>query len=484
MLKLIIFKELREIIGSAKFVATFGVCSILIIMAFYTGIKNYHTGIQEYNDSKAAQLQQFATFTDWAYVTSNKVFLPPEPLACLVMGISNDIGRTATVDGGSLPFIDESTYSEQSVFAVFRFLDLEFVFQIIFSLFAILFAFDAVNGEKERGTLRLSFANSVPRANYIIGKLTGSFFALAVPLLIPILIGMVMLPLMGVSMNNSEWSRLVIFIVCSLLYLGVFLTLSVFMSCLTKRSSSSFLFLLVIWVFSVLIIPRASVLIAGNSVEVPSLNSILFQQNQMEEKNSLEYSKRSNEFFQKLIMERYKNGDDSQEAQDRYMNEMRDFSEKLRVEYNQKVEAFVGRLYEERHNKQIEQQKLAFNISRLSPASLFTLVSSTLCGTSIDLKNQFYGNAASYSKSLAEFLKSKTGHTIGTPPISMDNTNNQVPKKPPEPIDTGEIPEFMYQTPELSAVLYDALPDIAILLLFNLIFFCGAFLAFLRYDLR
>ena len=236
--------------------------------------------------------------------------------------------------------------------------------------------------------------------------------------------------------------------------------------------------------FSVLIIPRASVLIAGNSVEVPSLNGILFQQNQMEEKNSLEYSKRSHEFFQKLMMERSKNVDNSQEAQDSYMTEIRNFSEKLSIEYDKKTESFVGRLYEERHNKQIEQQRLAFNISRLSPTSLFTLVSSALCGTSIDLKNQFYKNAVSYSKTLAEFIKGKTGHTIGTPPISLYSQNGQMQKKPPEPIDTGEIPEFIFQTPELLEVLYDALPDIAILLLFNLIFFCGSFLAFLRYDLR
>ncbi len=484
MLKLILYKELKEITGSAKFAATFGVCSILIIMAFYTGIKNYHTGIQEYNDSKAAQIQQFATVTDWGYVSSNKIFLPPEPLACLVMGISNDIGRTATVDGGSHPFFDESTYSEQSVFAVFRFLDLEFVFQIIFSLFAILFAFDAVNGEKERGTLRLSFANSVPRANYITGKLTGSFFALVVPLIIPVLIGILMLPIMGVPMKTDEWIQLVLFLMCSFLYLGVFLTMSVFMSCLTKRSSSSFLFLLVIWVFSVLIIPRASVLIAGNSVEVPSLNSILFQQNQMEEKYSIERSKRYDEFSDSLRQELYKSRDDSQEALDRYLEKTRNFSEQLSVEYNKKIDSLIGRLYEERHNKQIEQQKLAFSISRLSPTSLFTLVSSALCGTSINLKNQFYKNAASYSKSLSEFIKNKTGHAIGTTPASFFNQDDQAQKKPPKPIDTGEIPEFIFQAPELSAVIYEAIPDIAILLLFNMIFFCGSFLAFLRYDLR
>ena len=484
MFKLILYKELREITGSTKFAATFGICSILIILAFYTGIKNYQTGMQQYNDSKAAQLQQFETVTDWARVTSHKIFLPPEPLACLVMGISNDIGRTATVSGSSDPFLDDSIYGEQSVFAVFRFLDLQFVFQIIFSLFAILFAFDAVNGEKERGTLRLSFSNAVPRASYILGKLTGSFLALVIPLLIPVLIGMLMVPLMGLSLSVNEWIRLCMFIICSFLYLGIFLTLAVFVSCLTKRSSSSFLFLLVIWVFSVLIIPRASVLIAGNMVEVPSLNSIFFQKNQMERQNSIEYMKRFEEYYMKLNKEQAESGDFSPEAGKKRQEKVQEFNEKLILEHNKKLEDFVDRLYEEYRNKQIKQEKLAFGISRISPTALFMLVSSTICGTSTDLKNNFFQNAASYSKTFADFIKGKTGHPIGLSPVSVFDPQGEVNKKPPQPINPGEIPEFIFQSPDLSSVLYDALPDITILLLFNLIFFCGSFLSFLRYDLR
>ncbi len=484
MIKLIIFKELREIIGSAKFAATFGVCSILIILAFFTGIKNYQTGVEEYNSSKAAQLQQFETVTEWGRVTSHTIFLPPEPLACLVMGVSNDIGRTATVNGSSDPGFGDSIYSEQTVFAMFRFLDLEFVFRIILSLFAILFAFDAINGEKERGTLRLSFSNAVPRAHYILGKFTGLFPALALPLLIPVLIGMLMLPLMGVTLSPDEWVRLVIFIIVSFLYLGVFLTLAIFMSCLTRRSSSSFVFMLVIWVFSVLIVPRASVLIAGNMVEVPSQNSVVYQKYNMVREINRETSRRTYEYNMILNREMNQSGLSGPDAQKEFTNKFNDFYEKIKIENDKKIEAFVGRLYEDRRNKQIKQEKLALGISRISPTALFTLVSSALCGTSIDLKNQFHENAVSYSRSFAEFIKGKTGRNIGMGVVTSFGMEEDMNRKPPQPINPKEIPEFVFHPPELSSILYDALPDIAIFLLFNLIFFCGSFLAFLRYDLR
>ena len=484
MFKLILYKELREIIGSVKFAATFGICSILIILAFFTGTKNYQTGMQEYNASKEAALRQHESRTDWEQVNSHRVFLPPKPLATLVMGISNDLGRAANIDGLNKPSLGDSTYSEQPVFAVFRFLDLEFVFQIILSLFAILFAFDAINGEKERGTLRLSFANSLPRAWYILGKLIGSFLALALPLLIPILIGILLLPLMGLSLSNDEWIRLFIFIICGLLYLDVFLTLSVFVSCLTQRSSSSFLFLLVIWVCSVLIVPRASVLIAGNMVEVPSLADIYFQRTKLERQNSREWNEKIRVFLDELRKEQMQSGDNSPEANERRQKKINEFLENTTNENNAKVEKLVSRLNEERRNKQITQEKLAFGISRISPTAVFTLASTTLSGTSLELRNHFQKRAEAYSESFAEFIRKKTGRNIGGSRIVIRVTPQEQQKKPPQPINTREIPEFVYESPELASIFRDALPDIAILILFNLIFFTGAFLAFLRYDLR
>jgi ABC-type transport system involved in multi-copper enzyme maturation permease subunit len=479
---------LREIIGSTKFAATFGICSILIILSFFTGIKNYQTGVQENNASKVSQLQEFEKYTEWDRVSGQNVFLPPEPLASLVMGVSNDIGRTTGVNGRNTPTTSrDSIYSEQPVFAVFRFLDLEFVFQIILSLFAILFAFDAVNGEKERGTLRLSFANAVPRATYILGKLTGSFLALALPLLIPVLIGILLLPLMGLVLSNDEWLRLGLFIVSGMLYLGVFLTLSAFLSCLTQRSSSAFLFLLMIWIFSVLIIPRASVLIAGNMVKVPTIEEISFQQSQLMRQYSDEFGKRLRNFSKETYEKQRNSGDFSPEARKKAQDSIIQFLNEIETENSKKVEDLTSRLNEERHNKQVQQEKLAFGISRISPAAVFNLASTTLCGTSLDLKNHFLNQASIYSETFAEFIRRKTGHNPGDLGFIYKAAAARASgekTEPAKPINPREIPEFLYQPPELSNILHDALPDIAILILFNLIFFSGAFLTFLRYDLR
>ena len=55
MFKLIVAKELRDILLSTKFVTTFLVCSTLIVLAFFLGARGYHVGRAQYD---AAILQK------------------------------------------------------------------------------------------------------------------------------------------------------------------------------------------------------------------------------------------------------------------------------------------------------------------------------------------------------------------------------------------------------------------------------------------
>ena len=274
MLKLVIEKELRDIITSTKFTVSFAACALLILLAFFMGAAGYNADVGRYEAARRENLKKMEGITDWMMVRNNRIFLPPRPLASLVAGVSNDIGRTTEVHGrGELPQ-DDTRYGEEPVFAMFRFLDLEFIFQTVLSLFAILFAYDAICGEKERGTMRLSFANPLPRHTFIAGKLIGAFIALAVPLLVPVLLGCVMFSLLGVPLSADEWTRLALIIAAGILYFGAFLTIGIAVSSMTLRSSNAFLTLLVLWIFAVLIVPRSAILIAGRAVDVPSLDDI------------------------------------------------------------------------------------------------------------------------------------------------------------------------------------------------------------------
>ncbi len=471
MIRLIIEKELKDIIGSTKFAVTFGACAVLILLAFYVGGRNYQVGVEQYEAGKHEGLGKLEGITDWNEVRSNLISLPPQPIASLVMGVSNDIGRNMEVSGRGELSAEDSRYGEDPIYAVFRFLDLDFVFQIVLSLFAILFAYDAINGEKEQGTLRLTFANPVPRAQYIIGKMAGSFLALAVPLLVPILIGGLILLMLGIPLRADDWIRLAFVVLAGYLYFGAFLAISLFVSARTERSSSSFLIALVIWILSVMVIPRTAVLIAGRAVDVPSVDEISSQKSRFAASLWQDDRKKMSDFHAPEGTQ-----------PDKMMTEFQKFMQKIGDERDKKLREFSERINEDRRNKQAVQERLAFGLAMVSPSATFSLAAMTISGTGIHLKEAYKRSGEQYQASFAEFIKEKTGQTPSGGIVFRISSGRDEPKK--KPINPLEMPAYGFQPDPLSASFGSIAIDLGILSLFNIICFVGAFVSFLRYDVR
>lgn len=470
MLPLIIAKELRDIIGSAKFTLTFGVCSLLILLSFYVGGRNYQVNREHYEAATRENLRKLEGLTDWMSVRDFRIYLPPQPIASIVMGISNDIGRTAEIRGRGEVRPEDNRYGDDPIYAVFRFLDLDFVFQIILSLFAILFAYDAVSGEKERGTLRLSFANPVPRGTYIIGKLLGSFLGAGLPLLIPILLGCIVLIALGVPMTPDDWVRLSLVVLAGLLYFGVFLGVSVFVSSMTQRSSTSFLILLAVWILSVLVLPRTAVLLAGRAVDVPSVDDLNSQKGRYNVSLWEEDRK-------KMANYRVEAGT----PPDKMMSGFQQFMSGLGEEREKKMNEFTSRLNEERSNRQRVQERVALGLSRISPSAVVSLAAMEIAGTGVHMQESYVSAAERYQKIYAEFMKEKTGVNMGGGFVFRITTDSDEKK---QPLNVQEIPKFEFQPPPLTASLGNIAVDLGLLALFTLVGFIGAFIGFLRYDVR
>ena len=71
--------------------------------------------------------------------------------------------------------------------------DWAFIIGYVLSLLALLFTFDAMSGERERGTLRLMLANSIPRHTVLIGKFLGALISLCIPTVLGILINLLVI---------------------------------------------------------------------------------------------------------------------------------------------------------------------------------------------------------------------------------------------------------------------------------------------------
>jgi ABC-type transport system involved in multi-copper enzyme maturation permease subunit len=430
--------------------------------------------------------QQMRDETDWRGLRPS-VTRYPDPMQIFVSGINNDIGRQASITSVGTIKLRNSNYSENIIFAVFRSMDLMFIVQIVLSLFAILFTYDAVNGERESGTLKLSFANPIPRGSYIIAKLIGSWLGLVIPILIPVLLGIALVLLYRIPMAAAHWQKLGLLTGISILYFSFFICLGVLISSLTRQSSGSFLYLLVIWVSFVLIIPRAGVMVAGHFIPVPTAAEISSRmaQKTMEFYDQFDetmdtHRKEQDKAYQDLsgdtslsIEER---NERAKELSDKYINKMNEEQEK----YLQKIAEYDAFLNEDWRNRKAVRERLGFSLSRFSPASAYQLAAMDLAGTGMNLKTDYEDQLRTYSDIFNKFRAKKIEETTGR--IFVFNPMEE--RKKPEPLDLSEVPRFEFFNPDLNEVLQSTLIDIGIISIYVLIIIAGTCIAFIRYDVR
>jgi ABC-type transport system involved in multi-copper enzyme maturation permease subunit len=370
----------------------------------------------------------------------------------------------------------------------------------VLSLLAILFTYDAINGEREGGTLQLTFSNPVPRAKYILGKLIGSWLGLVIPLSIPILLSILLVLIMKIPMTPLHWQKLAGLLFVSLLYFTFFIALGLLTSALSRRSGTSFLISLVIWVFFVFIVPRAGIMAAGQFVEVPSVAEMKSRQAAYTKERQDDFQAKMSAFVQSLIKRQMSMLTPNMTPQER--NEM---SKNLQGELEKEIskerkvmEADITdygyRLHEERRNRQAQQEKRGFLLSRFSPASSFRLAAMNLAETDVLLKTRAEKAMVDFRSNLLEMAKVKTREQGSEGTISGIRTKTYqrndgttvigFDRRTPPTVNPEDVPIFVQDPRTFGDTASDILMDIGLLAIYSIVCFSITFVAFLRYDVR
>ena len=135
-------------------------------------------------------------------------------------------------------------------------IDWVFIIGGLLSLMALLFTFDAFIGEKERGTLKLVMAQSLPRHTLLLGKFLGAMLALALALSLALVVNLlIVLALSKVNLGVVEAGRIVGMVGLSLLYLACFVGLGLWVSIRSSTTRSSLVGVLLLWTCGVLLWP-------------------------------------------------------------------------------------------------------------------------------------------------------------------------------------------------------------------------------------
>ena len=135
-------------------------------------------------------------------------------------------------------------------------IDWVFIIGGLLGLMALLFTFDAFIGEKERGTLKLVMAQSLPRHTLLLGKFIGAMLALSIVLSLAIVVNLlIVLALSKVNLGLVEAGRLLGMVGLALLYLACFVGLGLWVSIRSNTTRSSLVGVLLLWTCGVLLWP-------------------------------------------------------------------------------------------------------------------------------------------------------------------------------------------------------------------------------------
>ena len=464
MLRDIISKEIQDTIMSPKFVFTFLLCTILILLSVYTGINNYQAEMKEYSAAVSLNRKNLESQQSFQQIAGIgvKVNREPQVLSTIVSGVQEAVGRVATVNIAYDPSLSDSKYSASPIFAVFGPLDLSFIVKIVLSLFAILFTYDSIVGEKERGTLKLALSNQIPRDRLILGKAIGGFISLLIPLVIPMVLGLLVLMIYpNVSFSGQDWSRLALIFIMFLLYLSVFFTLGLFVSARTSRSSTSFLILLFVWVTFVTIIPKAAVMIASQLKPIPSVHEITAQKDSYLQ----EIQKEANEGRDLYFKENPRPEDP--DALKRWNDDIQKWAGGFQQELTTKIDERNAALERDYQMKMRGQEKLAINLSRISPASALMFGSMSLARTGISEYERFLNSIRTYKPIFTKWINEK----------SFSGNQESLPN-------LDDMPQVEFLPEKMSDSFKHMLPDLVLMIFLIILFFVGAYISFLKYDVR
>lgn len=469
MLRDIITKEIQDTIMSPRFVFTFLLCTILILLSVYTGINNYQAELKEYSAGMALNRKNLESQPNYMTLagTGSKINKKPQALSTLVSGVQEAVGRVATVNIGYDPSLVDSKYSSNPVFAVFGALDLIFIVKIVLSLFAILFTYDAIVGEKERGTLKLALSNKIPKDRLILGKAIGGFTSLLIPLIIPLVLGLLILMIYpNISLSGDDWVRVGLICIMFLLYLSVFFTLGLFISARTSRSSTSFLILLFIWVTFVTIIPKAAVMTAARINPIPSVHEITAQKDAFLQEIQKEAMAEQSQYFRGNP--RPEKPEEKAQWNEEIKKWLEDFQQRMTAKIDEK-NAAIERDYRARMRG---QQNLAVNLSRISPASALMFGCMSLARTGLSEHDRFLNAVKTYKPIFTKWINTK-----------MMRTLNLGEGEQPKP-ELDDMPQLEFRSESLNESIKRMVPDFMLMIFLIILFFVGAYVSFIRYDVR
>lgn len=458
MLKTIVIKEIVSHILSYRFAVIFILFFALILISIFILSDDYRRRFDNYQASAASHKEEINRIKaikdpnqacrELIYTHGVHADRKPSGLSILTKGLEGHIPdevHTAWWAPGTRK-LNKELYSNP-LFSIFSVPDFSYIVNTILSLLSLLFVFDAVCGEKERGTLKLMLSNPLARDQILLGKWLGGYITLIVPFLGAVISGFIYLYLRKVIIYDKEiLARMALLILVSLAYISLFFTLGIFISILCKKSSTALLVGLFTWMIWILVIPNLAPVISRITCPIPTMQKINAEKLAIDEEIRIKRRRISR------TMISY--GKEAEKMKEELEDEGKRRKDKLDKFYQDKLEG---------------QMNISKVLSRISPSASFVYAATTLSQTGISQHNIFHSAYKRFQHDFKDY-GDKSRKDMRAKKLKEDWLH-------PE-----ELPKLEMRPTSLREDFQTILFDLLLLVVYTVIFFMGGYLGFLRYD--
>lgn len=254
----LIRRELLDNLMTFRFAAAVFIMLLLVVANTAVLIKDYERRLEAYNTALKAhgqQLRERKTYSAGALDLAR----PPNPLSIFNVGLDKRLGNEIWISHGFVPTLWDAKIHgiTNPLLNLFSSIDIVFIFEVVLSLMALIFAYDALAGERERGTLRLVLTHPVSRGQILFAKYISAMICLLVPLLVSLLFAVILLTTSSaISLDISDFLRIGGIVFTSIVYLSAFYFIGMLISAATRRTGTALMLAMFVWGFWVLVYPN------------------------------------------------------------------------------------------------------------------------------------------------------------------------------------------------------------------------------------
>ena len=486
MLKTLFLKEIQDSIHSYKFIMVFILCLILIPLSIYVTLKDYEQKLNDYNDSIRLYQERSEGQIDGMF--SAEGYHPPSNRSVFAAGLEPYFPqKVVTSRNGLYQMLSVSSMNNpQSL--LFGKIDFLFNVSFVLSLMALIFTFHSITGEKEMGTLRLIMSSSVPRWKILLAKILGNYLVFLIPFITGLLAAMLVVQFSGMIslFSKTNFPAFFLIICLTLLFLYLMFNLGIFISTRTRRSITSMVMQLFIWVFLVMIIPKTGPMIAQIIHPIKSQQVINIEKQIIKQNLDKECTQKKGELLETICNKqgmpiREALGSNKWQAiKDQYDQE----KNRIDDDYNERISNALTSIDQQYFNERNAQAGIAMNLSRISPVSCYTYILSELAGTGVLEWMNFQQQARQFQK---QAEKDIYNNFIRTTYSDASGQRFMTKFGYPKGFNASKVPvpHFSdYQHVTMTDVLRNRWLDILLLILFSVLFFAATYVSFLKYDVR